>query len=46
MLEWESRRLQNKNMFFLAHQHDRVSLALRDEFVNQSGHKTDIHWPG
>ena len=34
MLEWESRRFQNKNTFFLAHQHDRVSLALKDKFVN------------
>ena len=46
MLEWESTRFQNKNIFFLAHQHDRVSLALRDKFVNQSGHKTDMIWPG
>ena len=45
MLEWESRRFQNKNTFFLAHQHDGVSLALRDKFVNPSGHKTYINWP-
>ena len=46
MLELESRKFQNKNTFFLAHQDDRVSLALRVKFVNQSGHKTDINWPG